>query len=1071
MKYIPSVNIEQSEFDEQNYIITHNAKCVVGNIIDSFHSGIHSFNIIGSYGTGKSSFILALEHSLNSRTSKLIENRGQFNDYKKFKFVKIVGDYASLSNIISEKIFKGFESKNFFDNLSEYYKNAESKGEFLFIVIDEFGKILEYASKNNPERELYLFQKFAEFINDTKKNIILITTLHQNFNSYSKSLSQSQRNEWTKVKGRFKEIVFNEPVEQLLYLAAKRTEQNIFKKLNSRFKNIYKLAIESKFTNSTLSYETAECLYPMDLFAAQALTLSIQRYGQNERTLFSFLEAKGKGSLQEFEEGENKTFNLADVYDYDIYNFFSYLSEVNSDSANWTAMRVSLERVESLFDGNQVFEASKIVKTIGILNLFGSAGIKFDKDALCLYSEYALDINDSVSLIDLLDQYKIIRFAKYKSQYVLFEGTDINIEDELLKASGIVPKSKDFIDKLKANFNLPIEFANSIYYRKGTPRYFQYQISESSISAIPIDEIDGFIHLVFNDNFNALEELKNHSCSIEDAILYVYFKRVDDIINHIWQLDKLEFVQNTIDDNDKVARKEINLLILFEREQLNNCVLDSLFKYNKDVIWVYRGEEVLVESKADFNRLLSVICEEVYCDSPTYINEMVNKHKPSSAMSVARVNYLSALLEKSNEERLNFEDSKFPPEKTIYLTLLNNTGIHRKFLGSYELGEPTEPSFVPLWNACEEFFNSTMEKPKKIVELTKTLKSRPFKLKQGFIDLWLPTFLIIKKNDYSLYDSNGTYIPVINREVLDILQKAPNEFSIKAFNVDGVKLDLFNKYRAAVNLDQDDDFSTENLIETIRPFLVFYKKLNKYAKQTKKLNNHTTLKFRTVLANAKDPEKTFFEDLPRAMGFKDTSLTNNEEVLKRYVELLQTAIRDLRSCYIGLIDRLEGAIIDALNLKSSAFSEYKIELEKQYSSIKMHLLTTKQKTFLNRVLAPANDRTTWYQSIAYVILDKQLDNLLDEEEEYLTDNLIYSFNELSKYIDISKYQVGEDENFFRFEMISKEGELKPQIIRLNSKKEDKAKQLEEKINNILSGEVDIDIYTLLSILKNKMKHE
>lgn len=83
---------------------------------------------------------------------------------------------------------------------------------------------MEYAAKNNPEKELYLWQQFTEFINDADRNAILLTTLHQNFNSYARGLSESQRNEWTKVKGRFKEIVFNEPVEQLLYLAAKRIE-------------------------------------------------------------------------------------------------------------------------------------------------------------------------------------------------------------------------------------------------------------------------------------------------------------------------------------------------------------------------------------------------------------------------------------------------------------------------------------------------------------------------------------------------------------------------------------------------------------------------------------------------------------------------------------------------------------------------------------------------------------------------------------------------------------------------------------------------------------------------------
>lgn len=64
MKYTLSINIAQTTFDPNSYIVTQNAIKVIGNIVNSFNAGVHSFNIIGSYGTGKSNFILALEDSL-----------------------------------------------------------------------------------------------------------------------------------------------------------------------------------------------------------------------------------------------------------------------------------------------------------------------------------------------------------------------------------------------------------------------------------------------------------------------------------------------------------------------------------------------------------------------------------------------------------------------------------------------------------------------------------------------------------------------------------------------------------------------------------------------------------------------------------------------------------------------------------------------------------------------------------------------------------------------------------------------------------------------------------------------
>ena len=71
MKYTPSINIAQTIFDPNSYIVTQNAIKVIGNIVNS---GVHSFNIIGSYGTGKSNFILALEDSLKNNSKILITN-------------------------------------------------------------------------------------------------------------------------------------------------------------------------------------------------------------------------------------------------------------------------------------------------------------------------------------------------------------------------------------------------------------------------------------------------------------------------------------------------------------------------------------------------------------------------------------------------------------------------------------------------------------------------------------------------------------------------------------------------------------------------------------------------------------------------------------------------------------------------------------------------------------------------------------------------------------------------------------------------------------------------------------
>lgn len=1075
MKFALSTNIKTVQFNDFQYIVTSNSRRVLGSLIADYNSGIHCFTLVGTYGTGKSSFLAALERDLLLNTKSLFENKGQFNGYTKFETLNIVGDYNTLSNLLIEELESNTgNTKELFSLLEQRLNEHKKKNEFLLLVIDEFGKILEHAANHNPEKELYFLQQLAEFVNHSKHdNIILITTLHQSFGAYSKKLSEQQRNEWEKVKGRFKEIVFSEPVEQLLHLAAAQIENSSKKIVSEKnFETLFELAKQSKFINNDFEISVAKKLFPLDIFSGVVLTYFIQRYGQNERSLFSFLTSKDNHSINNFEPSTNQTYNLASVYDYIIYNFYSYLSEVNADSTNWRAIRVALERVEGYLDVEKIDSASRIVKTIGLCNLFGNA-INFDETALCQYAKLALNIPNPEVVINELENLKIIRFAKYKSQYIIFEGTDVNIEDELYKAAGQVPRPIDFVDDLNSFFEFKIVQANASFYKTGTPRFFEFVLSNQPQMRTPEDDIDGYINLVFANSTNSRKQIIETSKNTNNAVLYVYFKNADVIVNHLYEIQKLEYVRKQILIEDKIAEREIQNLIAYEKDSLNKAINYSLVSFSENIEWFYKGEQKQIHSQADFNKLLSEVCDEVYFSTPIIQNELFNRQKINSAISLARVTLLNTLIDDNcvATSDLGFEEEKFPPEKTIYYTLLKNTGIHRQINGAYTLCEPNNDSFKYLWNKCEDFLKSAIDKQQKLGNLIKELKAPPFKLKQGFLDFWIPIYLIIKKQDYSLYDSEGRYIPNINREVLDLLQKSPNEFKIKTFAVEGIKIEFFNQYRNFINLNDKDLITQGSFLETIKPFLAFYNNLNEYAKNTLNFDNPQTAKFRNVLAKATDPEKTFFEDLPNVFGFKNDSLATNKEFMSQYQDLIKNAIRELRSCYPNLINKIEENVIEVLGLQSNNFTEYKSEIEQRFNGIKTIFLSNKQKSFLNRLLMPQTDKTMWYESICFVVFDKPLASIKDNEITLLIETLRHLFLTLNKFIDISKIaNKNSNSEIYQFELVSTKGTLKPQSYILPENQKAKTAELEAKINQILTGDENLDVCTLLKILKSKVKN-
>src|SRR5690348_6773319 len=94
IKFSASVNIIRDSNRKLNYITTPNAVNIANQISNDFKKGIRSFTIIGSYGTGKSAFLWALQQTLCGRQKFFNVN---LLSAPKVKFLNFVGEYASIT--------------------------------------------------------------------------------------------------------------------------------------------------------------------------------------------------------------------------------------------------------------------------------------------------------------------------------------------------------------------------------------------------------------------------------------------------------------------------------------------------------------------------------------------------------------------------------------------------------------------------------------------------------------------------------------------------------------------------------------------------------------------------------------------------------------------------------------------------------------------------------------------------------------------------------------------------------------------------------------------------------------
>ena len=1074
-KYTPSINILRDRDNEINYLATPNASRIAAQIATDFKNGSRAFNVIGSYGTGKSAFLWALTRTLQGK-QHFFDVDGL--EAHKVEVLPVVGEFRSVSEFFAHQF--PVENANpspeqVFAEIYHRYHQLGKKNGLLVLLVDEFGKFLEYAAKNNPEKELYFLQQLAEFVNNPDYNILMVTTLHQNFDAYSFSLNGPQRQEWLKVKGRFREITFNEPVEQLLLLAGERlSKKTEFKPDKKKVVKAAELYAETKaFTlNPDFTSKVALNLFPLELFSASVAALAMQRYGQNERSLFSFLEDTNYiGIHRRYDKDGNPFYNLANLYDYLIFNYYTFLnSKYNPDFSSWSGIKSALERIEiEVPDVNLVADCQKLIKAVGLLNIFSVKGANMGPEFLIEYIEDCLGIRESDAALEALVDRKIFLYRNYDKRFVISEGTDVDIQSELLLAGDQVGEIEDVVSLLKKYFTFPAVFAKQYYYLTGTPRIFEFVISQHPETNLrPTDDTDGFVNLVFNEKMT-IEQVREISKSQPDnAVLFGYYKNAAAIRDLLKEIEKTKKTKENVAKEDRVAQRELDLIKQHQESLLNHYILSNLHGKSEEVVWIFNGEVKQVRSKREFNTCLSTICKEVYSKTPYFHSELVNRTKLSSQIHTAKRAYLKHLVNHWTDEDLGFEKEKFPPEKTIYLTLLRVNGL------VYDPANPLAPvtlaegsSFRPLWQFGEDFLEKAKKHRYPLTEFVEALTKPPFKLKQGLIDFWLPTFLFLKRDEFALF-GEGIYIPELSKGTLELLAKRPKDFTIKAFDVEGVRLEIFNRYRQFLNQGTKQQINNQTFIETIRPFLSFYKGLPDYATHTKRLQKES-LAVRDAIATATDPEKTFFEGFPSALGVSLKQLKKSPDALSDYIDRLQTAIREIRTCHDELVNRFEAFITNEVLYESLDFEGYKNKLRSRFAKVKQHLLLPHQKTLLMRLASELDDRNAWLSSVAQAVVGRTLEKLRDEDEPLLYDKFKSTVSELDTLMQLADTDVDKTkEEVFGLEITTFE-QVEKKILRYPKKKKGEINRIEDAVKAQLGSDKTLNIAALANLLKDLLK--
>ena len=799
-------------------------------------SGQRSWRVTGDYGTGKSSFALVLGHLLRDPTSPAVahirqaieqESTSGALDMVRMLPVLVTGAREPLVPAVARALrgsLKRFhhqqhssgiieelgshadavvasadpsELLGLLDQVSSYAMKLGHSG--VLLVLDELGKFLEYAALRPDTEDVYILQRLAEAAaRSSDSPLILLGLLHQGFHAYAENLPSTQRQEWEKVGGRYGEITFDQPLSHVTALV--KGALNVDRTLISNDVVARVPAVKAAALDTGWYGNSAELVSPLELYPLHPAVLPVlvrffARFGQHERSLLGFLLSSEPFGLQDYAKrpaNGRAWYRLCDFYDY-IRSVFGHRLAGGSYQSHWLRISETIDRMTDV-DEYQLM----VLKTVAVLNVLDAEYLLANEVVIAA----ALDDGDETGSVGRattsLKQRGLLFDRGIAGGYCLWPSTSVNLESAFEAAKRVLGPVDSVSAQLRPYLSQSSVVARRHYIERGTLRYFEVRYADSTNVLETIElptEADGQVVIVLCDSTDEGREALATIAATGDAtnpkVLVAVSPPLQSIAAEVQDARCWQWVaDNTPELNqDSYAGAEVARQIAASRRVLHRS-LDSIFGFRGEELcemqWLYVGEVVILPGKGKLSAKVSDICDELYCDAPRIHNELLNRRTLSSAASAARLRLIGRMFSAPGEPSLGFEDGKAPPEKSMYLSVLDAGNVHRKEAGHYVLSEPpAEADDLHLRPALSQILvllDQAEGRRVPVAEVFDILQQRPYGVRMGVAPLLIAIIMVAHAHEIAVYE-NGTYLQRFDSHDFLRLTKQPSTFELQLCRV------------------------------------------------------------------------------------------------------------------------------------------------------------------------------------------------------------------------------------------------------------------------------------------------
>ncbi len=1011
-RYLRAVDMERDLFDPDaldGYILAPSVRDGLERIVTGLSRGSsqRAFRITGPYGCGKSSFGLLvarifLNDGSDEAAKRLLQEAVGNVEVPPYLPCVLVGRWASLAEDILRTLIETASSPTIRDRttvaearkilamrqegkrdvrpalelLSEFaIRLSRKRGCGLLLLIDEMGRYLEFAAGNRKREDPSIFQLLAERAGGSGTAPLgVIGFLHHRFGDYVAGMGEWVEGEWARSSERYEEIAFQESTEQTLHLVAEALNPvgthsvDVRKAARSVYSEAHSRHI---FATSASRVRTlAESLYPIHPATLACLASTSRRFGQNERSVFSFLQSLEPGGFRRFAHGKEYGpaiwYRLDELYDY-LAAQGSFRFRSTEREKRW---QLAADAVMTCADMDPLHMS--VLKLIGVMSVLEPVpGLACDVSdvAWCL----GLDEKQANAALETLVGRGVVHKRSYRGDFSLWSHTSVDLEKWMEDAKAAVPATNWIGTELQRLPPTRPIVAQRHYHQTGTLRTFANVVGTKTVE--PSADVDGTILVITvhpdEDYEEAAERARRISADAGPLAIIRQRRFTASDVARAHDLACWRWIHSNCQELriDDVARGEVDRRIAtLETELLRE--LASFSKLGEALgqeSWYHNGEEAEVGSRTALSRFLSDICDEVFSEAPLLRNELINRDKLSPAIAAARTRLFELMVERGSEEALGLEGA--PPERTIYLSLFYASGLHRVVDGVFGFHPP--PRDDPLrWGPSWRLIDKVAQCGEVIGldDLLMELARPPVGLRKGPALLILATYLICKNREVAVLERNS-FQPAITTAHFMRMAKNPGNFAVRHVSTEYGE-EVLEALRSNLSVWAGDPPKAE-LKALVEGLYRWWLTMPPYTKMTRSVDERTQA-VRAALERGREPIELVLETLPKACDALQDGAVNVE----MFATALDVALVDIADAFPSLRKKAEAHLLDAFAARS--LSELREQIRTDYAGQELELRDFGLRGFVDRALNPETTHQAWLDGVASLVTGRRLESWDDD---------------------------------------------------------------------------------------------